>query len=402
MARLRFCGFDFTSSGDAISSNSASTTGIALDQGFQIVDWGTGSSFYNPGQTYTVCFQAGRNASDGGALGQATMGVATLNSWGQGSGCSIQRSVLGDPQEIWATFDICHQFTGNNDDPANMMRSQVQWQVFAWGDLTLRIRRVFNYATSPTRADITFEAFNGTTSLGTIPLTGVNSLQWMFVRIRARLDSGTNGRFDIWIDGQSVSFTGINTVATTPLVSATRIFFSGGALGHPSSGGFFRNIGAIDNLLIDDAQFPVGRPSGRRLAVSSDGTLTNWAPSSGSGTLTASLNASDSNKARGTGVGAIALLNLAALTTTGLQTNILGWQVLPTGVSNLDVASAKKLRTGVDVSGTARNGSNVISRNPPLSPSAINPGLDTVFYNGGTTDFTLTDVTNTKLRLEVA
>ena len=93
--------------------------------------------------------------------------------------------------------------------------------------------------------------------------------------------------------------------------------------------------------------------------------------------------------------------DLASLTTTGLNTDILGWQIQACGVSNVDTSLARKLVTGVDVGGVARLGTNISSQSPPLTPSEINPGVDTVFYNGGTTNFTLTDVTNTKLRLAV-
>lgn len=295
-------------------------------------------------------------------------------------------------------MDISHAMAGNVDSPGTLDRSESRFQIFKWGDLSFRIRRIFNYATSPTRADITFELYNVSSSLGTITLTAVNASQWMHVRIHAKLDS--SGAFEVSVDGVASNHTGINTVATTALASATQLWFSAGALGIVSTSSV-HSVGSIDNLLIDDAAFPAGRPSGRRLAISGDGMLTGWAPSSGSGTIATALSAIDSNSARGTGDGSVALLTLASLTTTGLNTDILGWQIQACGVSNVDTTLARKLVTGVDVGGVSRVGTNISSQSPPLTPSEINPGIDTVFYNGGTTNFTLTDVANTKLRLAV-
>lgn len=321
-----------------------------------------------------------------------------LPDFSQGVTCT--RSTLGNPSELWVTMDIRHALEANVDDTANYEREQSRFQVFKWGDLSLRLRRIFNFASGPNRCDITFELFNVASSLGTITLTSVNANQWMHVRIHAKLDA-SSGAFEVSIDGTSSNHTGINTVATTALASATQLWFSAGALGRVSGTNSPFSIGSIDNLLIDNAAFPTGRPSGRRLAISGDGTLTGWAPSSGSGTLATALSAIDSNSARGTGDGSVALLTMASLTTTGLNTDILGWQIQACGVSNVDTSLARKLSAGVDVGGVARLGTNISSQSPPLTPSEINPGVDTVFYNGGTTNFTLTDVTNTKLRLAV-
>lgn len=406
MARLKFCGFDYTNTaGNPITNSTSFTSGVcdvALDAGMRVQAFDTDSVNYTPGQAVALTNSgvAGRNSSDGGAMGaRSGSGSASLNTFAaytQGVTCT--RSTLGNPSELWVTMDISHAMAGNVDSPGTLDRSESRFQIFKWGDLSFRIRRIFNYATSPTRADITFELYNVSSSLGTITLTAVNASQWMHVRIHAKLDA--SGAFEVSVDGVASNHTGINTVATTALASATQLWFSAGALGIVSTSSA-HSIGSIDNLLIDDAAFPAGRPSGRRLEISGDGTLTGWAPSSGSGTLATALSAIDSNSARGTGDGSVALLTLASLTTTGLNTDILGWQIQACGVSNVDTTLARKLVTGVDVGGVSRLGTNISSQSPPLTPSEINPGIDTVFYNGGTTNFTLTDVTNTKLRLAV-
>jgi hypothetical protein len=332
MARLKFCGFDYTNTaGNPITNSTTFTSGVcdvALDAGMRVQAFDTDSVSYTPGQAVALTNSgtAGRNSSDGGAMGaRSGSGSASLNTFAaytQGVTCT--RSTLGNPFELWVAMDISHAMAGNVDSPGTLDRSESRFQIFKWGDLSFRIRRIFNYATSPTRADITFELYNVSSSLGTITLSAVNASQWMHVRIHAKLDS--SGAFEVSVDGVASNHTGINTVATTTLASATQLWFSAGALGIVSTSSV-HSIGSIDNLLIDDAAFPTGRPSGRRLAISGDGTLTGWAPSSGSGTLTTALSAIDSNSARGTGDGSVALLTLASLTTTGLNTDILGWQI---------------------------------------------------------------------------
>ena len=406
MARLKFCGFDYTNTaGNPITNSTSFTSGVcdvALDAGMRVQAFDTDSVSYTPGQAVALTNSgvAGRNSSDGGAMGaRSGSGSASLNGFAAYTqGVTRTRSTLGNPSELWVTMDISHAMAGNADSPGTLDRSESRFQIFKWGDLSFRIRRIFNYATGPTRCDITFELYNVSSSIGTITLTAVNANQWMHVRIHAKLDA--SGAFEVSVDGVASNHTGINTVATTALADANQLWFSAGALGIVATGAV-HSIGSIDNLLIDDAAFPAGRPSGRRLAISGDGTLTGWAPSSGSGTLTTALSAIDSNSAIGTGDGSVALLTLASLTTTGLNTDILGWQIQACGVSNVDTTLARKLVTGVDVGGVSRLGTNISSQSPPLTPSEINPGIDTVFYNGGTTNFTLTDVTNTKLRLAV-
>ncbi len=408
MARLKFCGFDYTHvAGNSVTNSTTFTSGVfdfALDSGMKLQAFGDDAVSYSPGQAVAMTNYGyiGRNSSDGGCMGyRAGTGNATLSSLlDMPQGVTCTRSTLGDPSELWVTMDISHALLANVDDPTNYERAQSRFQVFKWGDLSLRLRRIFNFSTGPSRCDVTFELFNVSSSLGTITLTSVNASQWMHVRIHAKLDA-SSGAFEVSIDGTASNHTGINTVATTSLSSATQLWFSAGALGVVTGSSSPISLGSIDNLLIDNAAFPAGRPSGRRLAISGDGTLTGWAPSSGSGTLTTALSAIDSNSARGTGDGSVALLTLASLTTTGLNTDILGWQIQACGVSNVDTTLARKLVTGVDVGGVSRLGTNISSQSPPLTPSEINPGIDTVFYNGGTTNFTLTDVTNTKLRLAV-
>lgn len=406
MARKMFISFDYRYNGTAPNNGALySAAEPALPPGASFVARSSDTIFYAPGDVFGTKFIEGRDSrssgyGEGAIISVATWDIASLTGF---TGCSVAvtRSSLGDPQEIWAAFDIRIPNPGmNRDDPASFMQSGARYQVFRWGDLSLRLRRIYGYQASPLKWSYEFEAFNGVTSLGTIALVDYNTAQWSHVRIRARLDSGTSGRFDISIDGVTLNTSNINTVATTTLVNATRLYFGGGVLGlvnvSPAQSIF---VGAIDNILIDDAAYPTGRPLGIRVGLASDGTLTNWEAVSPATTVTGAL--TGSGTARGTTAGATALLNLSSVTTTGFETNLLGWQFSPSGVSNLDSVVGRRLSFGIDLSGTPYNGIESIPL--PLAPSTLSLGsiVDTVFYKGGTTDFTISDIANSKVRLLV-
>lgn len=402
MARKCFIGFDYDYAAGVPGNNVLfGDVRPSLPAGVSLVAKTSDTTFYSPGDSAaSTTFIGGRNTGSSafghGAYTTANFEGSALLASGT---VAVTRSSIGSPQEVWVSMDVrLLAPSGNLDDPANLMRSEARYQIFKWGDLSLRFRRIHSYQASPLKFTWVFEAFNGVTSLGTISLVDYNASQWAYVRIRARLDSGTNGRFDITIDGVSLNTSSINTVATTALVDATILYFSGGFIGQRTSGSIY--IGAVDNILIDDAAFPSGRPAGVRAQFTGDGTLTNWAPN-GAASLTLAF--AGVGTARGTGTGATALINLGGITTTGWEPNLLGWQLVASGISNLDPLLIRKLRTGIDLSGTPYNGTQIETMIPPMSPSSITTGynMDTVFYKGGTTDFTVSDIANCKARLEV-
>lgn len=409
MSAIKFCGFDYTNrDGNAVNLSTIYAPGaifdFALDSGMLLQSFGSDAVSYAPGfgsGNVTNSGSQGRNASDGGAMGSSFAGGSSSNltnfaSYTQGVTCT--RATLGNPSELWVTMDVNYGvFGGNVDDPATLQRSESRFQIFKWGDLSLRMRRVFNYATSPTRADFTFELFNVATSLGTITVPAFQQGNWMYIRIHALLSA--TGAFDVSIDGIPLVNAGINTVSVTPLASATQLWFSGGSLG-TILGSNAIALGGIDNLYIDNAAFPTGRPTGRRVSIASDSTMTGFAATAG-GTVTAAAAAVDSNFVRGTGVGSSALFNLSAISTTGLQSNLIGWQLLPCIVSNVDPLNAKKLAVGMSLSGTPYMDTAVAAQTPPLAPSYISPGLGSVYFKGGTTPFTLTDIPNLNPRIQV-
>lgn len=401
MARKCFIGFDVS----RIATASDGLLPPSLPAGVSYVSKTSDTTFYNPFETPNVgSWVSGRSGRNGfgSAFPNQAFGAANFESSISQPliSVAVTRSSIGSPQEVWVSFDVFVQNLGQNfDDPTNYMRAQARYQVFKWGDLSLRLRRVYSYVASPLSYRYEWEAFNGTTSLGTIsPAAYTSSSQWAFVRIRARLDSGTNGRFDITIDATSLNSGGINSVATTPLNDATHLYFSGGFLGAVNSGTI--SYYSLDNVLIDDAEFSAGRPTGGIVTLASDNTLTNWS-AVGAATVAAAL--SGTGTARGTGTGATALLNLGSVTTTGWEADLIGFQLVSSGMSNLDALLQRKLMQGISLSGTAYNGTQLQTYVPPMTPSVLNPDypMDTFFYKGGTTSFTTSDITNVKPRLEV-
>lgn len=404
MARKKFVSFDYRYNGTAPSNGTTYTAAEpALPPGVSFCAKNSDTTFFEPGGVLITKFIEGRDSRSSGYGEGALLTIVGSYELGNfsGSSVSVTRSSIGSPQEIWATFDIRIQNPGQNlDNPSSLMQSAARFQVFKWGDLSLRLRRIYNYQASPLKFSYQFEAFNGSTSLGTIALVDYNVSQWSHVRIRARLDSGTSGRFDVSIDGNTLNTSNINSVAVTTLENATRIIFGGGVLGSPavSGNGVLTFAGAIDNILIDDSAYPTGRPLGIRVGLASDGTLTNWEAVSPATTVTGAL--TGSGTARGTVAGATALLNLSSITTTGFESNLLGWQFTPGDASSLDSVVGRRIQFGIDVSGTEYSGIETVTL--PLAPSTfVGAGIDTVFYKGGTTNFTVSDISNCKALMKV-
>lgn len=319
---------------------------------------------------------------------------------------AIPVTILSSPEEVFVSFDWFGSASAAVDDPVNLMRSETPYQIFKWGDLSLRLRAINNFLSGPSRCDWVYELFNGSTSLGTLTVPNVGTYStfthWQHFRIRAKLHTGNQGAFVVTIDGLTASFTGINTAQTTPIASATHIYIGLGALGRPTaiSGPTFTG-GCVDNILIDNQAFATFRPLGVRASLSSDATITGWVATNG-GTLTNALTeAANSVSARGTGQGSRATFNPAAVTTTGFANTVLGFYHVLGTVNNIDIASSKRVRTGIELNAIPSYGSDVAGRNLPLSPSYISGLHDTIFYRANGAEYVLADLPQCRPLLEV-
>lgn len=418
MARLKFLGFDLQGNGVPITGSFSAYDYVACDPGVQWCARTSDSLFWfaneTTGKILSRVSDLG-NASKGACCAGAGFQNFPLNSTYFGgpsqAAVTVLRSSLNNASELWFSFDVGYLFSGNgfigSSFPSSWARTETRWQVFKFGDLSLRLKSLISPFGTYCPWDVTFTAFNGNTVLGDITVPGFNAcanLSWLNIRIRAKLASGTSGAFELLIGGVSASFTGINTVATTPLDEVDRVWFSGGGLqdpnGTPQRTDSFQ--GSLDNVLIDDSGFPTGRPVVAVIGSGfSDTSITGWTTTI-PGTVTSAVLSVDSNRARGTGTGARAILDIPAPTMTTWNSNLLGYQIVPGLLSSLDNVNIKRLKSGVRFGGVDRFGTVTANITPPFSPDRLqNCGTDTIFYNGGTTDFLKADVASTDVVLEV-
>lgn len=325
------------------------------------------------------------------------------------------------PVELWVTMDVRYPevYVATLNDPANLERSEARFQIFKWGDLSLRLRAIKNPQLSPQRGDIEFGLYNGASQLGTITVVNVNQTSsnpyttpwhWNFVKIHAKLDA-VSGAFEVSIDGHNASFTGINTVSTTAAASATHLYFSPGSLGRLSNTSGPVTQGVMDNIYIDDSGFPAGRPAAVRTEIMADHPDNQWTPvGSGATTSWEALRSQDdtssppranSRSVRGLGVGSRLFCNIQALSRvgTGIQPTLLGVQYVVGGLSNVNLDDAKRVRAGIRIQpiGTIF-GTRTETYQPPSLPSQIYVGKEDTSWamsNGSPYSYDSFDGTNT-------
>lgn len=466
MARQMFIGFDWTLDGTA--QNSFPAAGGSLWNLFECPSLPTGASYIKfsapstpvpPGSLGYITYYPSRPIPSGACMGTA-IGKAYDVFWpatvgGQGirgrwaaivasyndsvCGVSIARSSVNVTDEVWLSFDYGSGFGNPStsravidvDDPANLMRSEPQYQIVRWGDVTIRVRRIFNVtgiAGSVQTADFTFEAFNGTTSLGTVTATATiqqaffpSTLAvipyWFHFKVRIKLAT-SGGRVDLSVDGNTQSWTGLNTAATTPVTSANNIFLAFGALGEDttSSDKAVWLCGQLDNILVDNSSFASGRPTGIRAVVGSDSTQSNFAAvGTGATTLSNALATyGDGKFARGTGLGAFCSFDIpdistwtasrfgtGALSISGLSTDLVGIEVLACEASNLDASAQKRLRMGARLGSDSRFGNIAVNQPLALNPGFTNGVIDQVFYQASGASYPLAQLYNMKTLMGV-
>lgn len=414
MARLKFLGFDLQGNGVPCSVNSNNDY-VACDSGVEFVSPTSDSVFY-PSQDggFPVRTGRGKNVASGAGLGKSGYSNQGLSSNGASpSACfsaTLLKSSIGNINDVYCTFDTFFEAPGNTffnrSVPSTWAQTSSRWQIFKFGDLSVRLISVEPAAAIPAPPgyyDVTFGAYNGATSLFTITVSSAYLLagKWFHFRIRAKLASGTDGLITLYVEGSSNSSTGINTVATTPFASVDRLWFSGGGMQEPDpTPESFACV--IDNILIDNSAFPIGKPI--TAVVSSgffDNSVLNWAASSG-GTLSAAALSVDSNRAVGSNVGARLALDITAPTMTTWLSGLIGYQIVPGLLMNRTVGSGRRVKSGVSVGGTDVFANNIRNQVLPETPTRLqNCGTDTLFYQSGSTSFQKADVSSTDAVIQV-
>lgn len=299
-------------------------------------------------------------AAAGAYTGATTTTRATWNT-AQGHQICFVRSAMNPAltgNEYWFTFDIhsTSLVTANLD---SSYEATTSWkQIFRWGDVSVNAKTATYNASTDLHA-IVLSIRNAGTEIATCTVQDLdcnasvdfdNPLTLIYCELHVKLDA-TTGIIEFYGNGvpQSVSYTNQNTVSVTPAASATEFYF-----GPPVwDNGTNAHVGLIDSILIDDAEFPAGRPTVRLLVLNSLIGATNVISASGGLLISSSTSYSDTNQMRFVGRGSTVYFSHAPVS-AGLVRNstALGLTGLLARCSNRYAPDPeRKVKVNLDVSG---------------------------------------------------
>lgn len=168
--------------------------------------------------------------------------------------------------------------------------------------------------------------------------------------------------------------------------------------------------GNIDNILIDDAEFPAGHPTVRNISIAGDDTLTNAEAYGTSVTTVANaLNSSynDAKQLRFTSATGKAVLTVTMPSTTGMEADVLRFQFCFNGASTRSARTLTTIQAGWDLSSVESFNENTVkslrfttSTSAPTSTNESSRILDFLFEKSGGGKYTTTDLTTMKLVLK--
>jgi hypothetical protein len=351
----------------------------------------------------------GRTANSGayGLQGSAISGATrTTYVTNKGVQMAIRRSVYSIGSEVWLTMDMKGLANIGATSLSSAYEPTADWaQMFRWGDVSIRCKSAtYEPPSSPAQYTMLFSIRNNGTEVATLSVPNVLPTDWMFLTVYVKLDA-TTGAITCTIDGvaQSVAYTGQNTVAVIALASATEVYFSPWTLDNLST----LYSGSMDNVWIGTVGFPAGRPRGERWRVLSDNTLVNWeAEGTAPTTVTVALfDAADAKAARGHSGGGSALLNMQSYVTTGLETDLVGFNLYCKKPSNRDANADRRLSVGMSLSGVHSMGTVVAGTVLSVDSVGTPPAVafvhltDYVYQKSGGGSFTITDLSTILARL---
>lgn len=440
-----FCGFDWAintanafGSSQLITNSAASVTwgnlvkppylfhnkGVAtLDQTIAPPNYPSGASggcFGSGAPTsstsFGCCYVCGGGAG-GTTVGAYTGGTTTTRAtWAtaQGHQIGIVRSLVKpsalSANEYWFTFELQFQNLGTSSLASSYTPSNNWASVFRWGDVELRCKQTTFI--SGTTHDIVFSVMNNGSEVATVTVPGVvcgstfSSNTWLFVSAHVKLH-GSTGLIDFAISGnaQSVSYTGQNTVNTIAEASATEFYFSPPVLDNATNA----YVGGLDHILIDDASWPTGRPCIEIVTLLADDTLTDAAAAGTSPTTVTNAlsSSSDAKQLRFSTVSGKATMTNTMPSTSGMDSEVLGFQGVVIRMANRYALAARKVAVGVTLSSV--DAEDNYAKALALPFSSINPppetgGVISHFFipeKGGGGKFALTDLASVKTYLKV-
>lgn len=426
MAVLFICGFDFDTTTNAfggihtgnISRGSSWSSwrrphGIFQNKGVATRDGSLQLSdiSFEP----IFCARFGEGASYG-ATGNLTVTGATTGATrtslitGQGFQLGVVREMisgLASSDEYWFSFEIQMGNLGVSSLSSSYEPSS-SWpwsRAFRWGDVEI----VFKESTyisgsgSTILHDVTFSIKNAGTEVATLTVpnvycgTSINKAYvWALVRVRLH---ATNGRITVTMNGaaQSVAYVNQNTVSVTAEGSATEMYF-GPAM---ADNGTTMYNGNIDNIVISNDAWPTGRPTMRVVQLASDNTMVNCdAYGTGPTTVTNAITASstDAKQLRFTALGK-AELNMTPPSTAGMESEILGFEIVMHGCVSRSSLHVTRLEAGFSLSsvesftGDFRNmGLNFYTGNTVPTPTVSSTLTLTLSEQDGGGKFLITDL----------
>ncbi len=274
--------------------------------------------------------------------------------------------------------------------------------LFKWGDVEVYFKQT-TYAATHT---LVFSIRNNGSEVATHTTTSYTGT-YLFVKLRVKLDA-TTGAIEMVVNGvgQSVAYTGQNTVATTSLASATAIYF-----GPPvADNGTTAYVGFIDNVYLDDAAWPAGRPSVLTFALLADDSLTSFsAVGTGATTVVNALSdQTDAKAARASTSSGVAILTQTPPTMTGYLTDVLGIELGAKRVTTRDPLAARRLEMGYSLSGTQTMGTKSkatplptgVAATPPESVANSTHTVEQIFSKSGGGMMTATELATMKIVLK--
>jgi len=344
-------------------------------------------------------FNAGRTANST-AYGHHT--TSAISSFNIGTTqVAIKRTTHGIGSECWSSCDLACSVIGASTT-ATVSGYNAVWR---WGDLQIIIKSATLVTSTYT---IVFSVKNNGSEVATITVPNIVSSSWMFMKVAAKLHSST-GYITATIDGvaMSASVTGVNTVTTLAeagtgtQTSADHITFGVPVITNGSNG----YIGKIDNIYIDDASHPTGRPRGERISLGSSSTDVNAsAVGTGATTIANALDSpTDAKAARFTGAAASSIIDLASYSTSGIETNLIGFNFYLKRAANRDANVSRFISVGVDISGVQTMGTLAAATTLAISSVTTPPNTDYlaqgVFDKMYTASVTTSNLANVKVRL---
>lgn len=288
-----------------------------------------GSCFASRG-TAGLSYGQGGSSMTSGAYTGATATTRAVYAAAQGFQLGIVRSLvlpaLTD-NEYWFSFEVKFPLLATSS-LSGFTPSEDWGAIFKWGDVALKAKET-TFISGNTH-DVTFSVINNGAEIATIVVPNVVAGAGLagntFILILARVKlHNTTGHIEFIMNGvpQSVAYTNQNTVQAIAEADATAIFLGPAVLDN----GTTAYPGHMDNILIDDAEWPAGIPTVRLITLLSDNTLTD-AAAAGTGVTTvanALTSMADAKQLRFSSSSGKAILDMTMPSTAGFLPDILGF-----------------------------------------------------------------------------